>query len=87
MPELTHERKPDALPRTVEERALLRMTEALTAAAQAAHAEGDDLVSVYIYDRSRETLGRLKQVERILGDPEHVLFAVLPVEIPLEVGQ
>lgn len=68
------------LPRTAEERALLRATEALTREAQAAHAEGDDQVSVLLYDRSRETLTRLKEVERILADPAEVLAPMLCAE-------
>lgn len=77
----TLEINPATFARSAEERALLRMTEALTAAAQAAHAEGDDGVSVYLYDRSRETLARLKQVERILADPARTEFALLPAEV------
>lgn len=76
MPESLPARKAEAFPRTTEERALLAATEALTAAAQKAHAEGDQLVAEYLYDRSRESLDRLKQVQRILAEPSAVLAVV-----------
>lgn len=57
------------LTKTLEQRGLLRITEALTLAARQEHERGDHELSVWIYDRATECNARLREVERIQADP------------------
>lgn len=75
------------LTKSFEERGLLRIAEALNLAARQEHERGDHELSVWVYDRARECCARLRLLERVGADPERALFATLPVEIALEVGQ
>jgi hypothetical protein len=73
------------LTKTLEERGLLRIAEALTLAARQEHERGDHELSVFLYDHARECCKRLRHLERIAENHERFLFATLPVEIPTEV--
>lgn len=73
------------LTKTLEERGLLRIADALTLAARQEHERGEHELSLFLYDHARACCERLRVLERINAD-ERFLFATLPVELPTEVG-